>query len=78
MKKKFDIPKMGDVLDDCLSCIFHNSNGTCGTQGVSYSVWQPMLANTNYATTDVITPEKPILNKKDKVTVNVYTIMHVQ
>lgn len=30
MKKKFDIPKMGDVLDDCLSCIFHNSNGTCG------------------------------------------------
>lgn len=21
---------MGDVLDDCLSCIFHNSNGTCG------------------------------------------------
>ena len=30
MKKKIDIPKMSWILDDCLSCIFHNTDGTCG------------------------------------------------
>ena len=30
MKKKLDISKMGGVLDNCFSCIFFNSNGTCG------------------------------------------------
>ena len=29
MKKKFDTPKMGMILDYCFSCIFYNSNGTC-------------------------------------------------
>ena len=30
MKKKIDVPKMSWILDDCLSCIFHNTDGTCG------------------------------------------------
>ena len=30
MKKKIDVTKMGWILDDCLSCIFHNTDGTCG------------------------------------------------
>ena len=30
MKKSFDVPKMGLILDDCLSCIFHNTDDTCG------------------------------------------------
>ena len=62
MKKKFDIPKMGDVLDDCLSCIFHNSNGTCGnTRSIMFGV------ATNHVMTGVTTPEKPILNQKGNV-----------
>ena len=30
MKKKIDVPKMSLILDDCLSCIFYNKDGTFG------------------------------------------------
>ena len=30
MKKKMIFQKMGLILDDCLSCIFYNKDGTCG------------------------------------------------
>ena len=43
---------------------------------VSCSVWRPMLANPNHATTDVITPEKPILNKKENVKLKAFMIMN--
>ena len=30
---------IGDVLDDCLSCIFHNTNGTCcNTRSIMFGV----------------------------------------
>ena len=31
--------KMGEVLDNCLLCVFHNADGTCGnTRSVMYGV----------------------------------------
>ena len=43
---------------------------------VSCSACRQILANHNYAPTDVITPEKPILNKKENVKLKVYMIMN--
>lgn len=39
MKRIYNTQKLGGVLDDCLSCIYFNSNGTCGnTRSVMFGV----------------------------------------
>ena len=39
MKMIYNTQKLGGVLDDCLSCIYFNSNGTCGnTRSVMFGV----------------------------------------
>lgn len=50
MKRIYNTQKLGDVLDDCLSCIYFNANGTCGNSmsimfGVSTNYGEPQSCN---------------------------------
>ena len=39
MKNRYNAQKSGGVLDSCLLCIFHNTNGTCGnTRSIMFGV----------------------------------------
>ena len=50
MKRIYNTQKLGDVLDDCLSCIYFNANGTCGNSrsimfGVATNYGEPQSCN---------------------------------
>lgn len=67
---------IGDVLDDCLSCIFHNTNGTCGNTrsimfGVATNSGEPQLCN------DIVTTqEKHLRRQKENVKYKAFMIMN--